>query len=73
MSQRGRENNGDGGRGETPKKQELSGRWQREQVKKARDPRESGRHRGTELPLCHQRITAQAKGGEQFWMKQKET
>lgn len=39
MSQRERENNGDGGRGETAKKQELSRRWQQEQVKSNRSAR----------------------------------
>lgn len=33
MSQRERENNGDGGRGKMTKKSELSRRWQQEQVK----------------------------------------
>lgn len=45
MSQRERENNGDGGRGETTKKHKLSRRWQREQVKSNRSPRVWARQR----------------------------
>lgn len=54
MSQRERENNGDGGRGETIKKHKLSGRWQREQGKSNRSLRVERRKGG---------ITTEGRGG----------
>lgn len=49
-----RENNGDGGRGETMKKHKLSGRWQREQGKSNRSLRVERRKGG---------ITTEGRGG----------